>query len=258
MGGYAALLHGGFLADAVLAFGPQSVMHTATLRPSSVDGLQGLKKLTQNVQDSVRAAVARGARMEVHAASDTHLEHALALPLADMALTIHPLVPRMPFGRLLDRVGILWPIVANAVGTLQKAAPERGSPPAGDDPRVAFARWIKDGYVVHEATHSEILDYLYGSGAPQLPRPGDWYCVQCSKRNMKTNFWCNECGRGCRSSEEWASVPTMADFGTRRVFDKGPPRAGDWGCGKCGSANAGRDRRCSCGNPQNDPRNAIV
>merc|ERR1712107_740510 len=70
---------------------------------------------------AVRRGNMRGARMEVHCAADTHLENALALPLEDLNLTVHPLCPRKPFAKLMDKASVLAPILANAMLRLEQA-----------------------------------------------------------------------------------------------------------------------------------------
>lgn len=259
MGGYGALLHGGHLADMVVAFGPQALLQTATLRPCAPT-VDDLKKMHEHVTSSVLAARRRGARVEVHAAADTHLEHAMSLPLDHLALTVHPLCPRTPFARLLDRVGVLWPVVATAVASLQGSAPQPAASQLAPSmrARVSVARWRTDGCQRHGCSREDALEFFFGDGAPNLPRPGDWFCARCSNRSQKAQFCCTTCGKQCRTNEEWAVVPTVADLDTRRVPHQGYPHRGDWGCGVCGKANLSRDKRCSCGVLLADPRNFIV
>ncbi|CAK0856912.1 unnamed protein product, partial [Prorocentrum cordatum] len=72
MGGFGALLHGGLLAGAVAAFGPQAVLHEATLRPPG-DDLAHLQEQERALRRSVLAARSRGVRLAVHCASDEHM-----------------------------------------------------------------------------------------------------------------------------------------------------------------------------------------
>lgn len=265
MGGFGAMLHGAELADIVLTFGPQSLLGQATLRPPA-DKPQAHLDLSARLQTAVRRARERGCLVEVHCAADTHLEHGLALPLEDLALTVHPILPRAPFARIMDKSGVLWPILANALARLVTDASlvvdpiDAAYPEPGLPPRVCIARWGQDQVWRYWASRDDLLDLFWGTGAPPLPRPEDWFCTRCCSRNMKSNFFCRSCGRSCHTEEEWVLVPTVADEGTIRVANRGIyPNVGDWGCGKCGTANQSRDHRCySCGRSLDDHRNVIV
>eukprot|EP00913_Durusdinium_trenchii_P009736 g9148.t1 len=74
MGGFGALLHGGLVADAVVAFNPQATLTEALLRPPA-ETPQELEDLSNAVMESVRVALARKAQMIVHCAADEHLMH---------------------------------------------------------------------------------------------------------------------------------------------------------------------------------------
>merc|ERR1712070_918258 len=105
------MLHGGRLADAVIAFQPQSRLDHSSLRPPAEDS-EALKGRYTELCESIRAASARGAIVEVHCAADEHCYHALSLPLANHCLTVHPMMPRKPFARVLERAGLLEPIMS--------------------------------------------------------------------------------------------------------------------------------------------------
>eukprot|EP00434_Breviolum_minutum_P001394 symbB.v1.2.001224.t1/scaffold66.1/size357995/27 len=75
MGGFGALLHGGSLADAVVAFNPQATLTEALLRPPA-ETPKDLEDLSQAVIDSVKTALERKAQITVHCAADEHLSHA--------------------------------------------------------------------------------------------------------------------------------------------------------------------------------------
>jgi len=263
MGGFGAMLHGAELADIVLTFGPQSLLGQATLRPPASSREDHLA-LSARLQAAVRRVRARGGRVEVHCAADTHLEHGLALPLDDLALTVHPIMPRAPFARIMEKAGVLWPVLANALARLVVDAREvvpaevKALEP-GHAPRACIARWGQEEIYRYWVSRTDLLDLFFGSGAPPVPRPEDWFCTQCSERNMKNRFFCLRCGRGCKTEEDWMLVPTVADAGTIRVAEKGYPHPGDWGCGKCGYANQARDHQCyNCGRSSDDHRNVIV
>ncbi|CAE7472186.1 CPK3 [Symbiodinium natans] len=64
MGGFAALLHGGVLADGVLALNPQATLPEALLRPPA-ETPGDLQDLTQSLLDSAKAAADRGAQITV-------------------------------------------------------------------------------------------------------------------------------------------------------------------------------------------------
>lgn len=262
MGGYGALRHGARLADAVLAFGPQTLLAQAVLRPPGLDRNM-LEAHTTSVIAAVRAARARGAEVQVHCAADTHLEHAYSLPLDDLGLVIHPLLPRVPFARLLDRAEVLWPIVGSAIQRLLIPVPGEGPvlPEANKvgaevPARVCVARWGPGKLLRYYAGREEARAFFFDHRAPKLPRPGDWYCTQCSGRNMKLAFFCGRCASG---GGDRKLAPNVADQGVRKVAGQGYPRRGDWGCGVCGSAMQARDKRCShCNLHWNDPRHVVV
>ncbi|CAK9026249.1 Probable serine/threonine-protein kinase MARK-A, partial [Durusdinium trenchii] len=79
MGGFGALLHGGLVADAVVAFNPQATLTEALLRPPA-ETPQELEDLSNAVMESVRVALARKAQMIVHCAADEHLMHVRGSP----------------------------------------------------------------------------------------------------------------------------------------------------------------------------------
>jgi len=265
MGGFGSLLHGGRLADAVLALGPQSQLDQAILRPPAADGAE-LRELSRRVAESVLEGRRRGAAMEVHCAADEHFWHGLNLPLAEGALTVHPLMPRKPFARLLDSVSLLGPILADVVHrAVQRPAAARGEalqeePAEGLEQAVRrparealpqhmfLARWGRGGALLrHHTTRGELLQLFFRPGAPPLPRPGDWFCPRCRRRNMSKQFFCRACGVGVEGAHVAATdviqVPGAREF----------PLPGDWGCGACGTAMASYEKACSkCGGGKKD------
>jgi hypothetical protein len=263
MGGFGSLLHAGHLAskglfgakDAVVTFGPQAVLQLATLRPPGED-VAALETLARRMRHSAYTAAEKGAIVEVHCASDEHLGHGLAIPLRDMALHIHPLVPRKPFAKLLHRCGLLLPIIGDALARL--LSPETAPPmlplPSPEnlhEARVVVARWTQPGGQLRRnwTTRFSILKRFFGTDSSAMPRPGDWFCEKCDVRNMSNNYWCYQCFRdgGSRVTPE---AVTQMDVGVVRVPSGNTyPRSGDWGCGKCGSACSFWEKTCGrCGN----------
>jgi len=265
MGGFGAILHAGRLAregafgstDAVVALGPQCMLSTANLRPPASD-VHALDELTARMKESARVAGERGAIVEIHCAADEHFGHALAVPLRDLALTVHALMPRGPFAKLLDRSGMLTPILSDALARiLSKHRDLTPLPRADADPheaRATVARWTSVGGQLERYSTDRValLRLLFGPKAA-IPRPGDWFCWQCGVRNMSTKFWCYRCGDGPTGA-------TMVDVGNTRVPNGLTfPWAGDWGCGKCGMALNGYDKACTrCGTGKHSHAGNII
>lgn len=268
MGGFGALLHGSRLADAVLALGPQSRLDQAILRPPAPDAA-GLRELSARATAAVLAGRRRGAALEVHCAADEHFWHALNLPLADGAVTVHPLMPRKPFARLLDSVSLLQPILADAVqrvmqrpkaarGDAEQAEDGEALRPGGEAPaassRLLLARWGRGGALERRhAGRAELLRLFFRAGAPSVPRPDDWFCPRCAGRNMVKQFFCHACGPGVAGAN-------VAAQGVIKVpGPRGYPQAGDWGCGACGTAVARNEFACAkCGKTAKEHPQSLV
>merc|ERR1712129_463068 len=108
----------------------------------------------------------------------------------------------------------------------------------------------------YHARREQARELFFGKRAPNLPRPGDWYCGKCSSRNTKHAFFCRKCTRG---SSDYRCAPAIIDEGVVKVAAQGYPRRGDWGCGGCGAAMQSRDKRCShCQAAWNDPRHIFM
>lgn len=271
MGGFGAMLHGGRLADAVIAFGPQSRLTDAALRPQA-QSIASLEALTAEVQESVRLARGRGAIVEVHCAADDHFWHALQLPLADFALTVHPICPRKPFARLIDKCKMLLPIMVDVLSrlpglqtqplqshqlipfsTLRASGGLKGL--SGDAPaampkeigssavrdlssmgRVGIACWNPTGgFVRYGVAPQDLARMFFGKPSPEVPKPGNWYCPLCGIRNISKRFFCKR----CEDAEANVSKARRVPDGT--VY----PRRGDWGCGYCGEALCGYHAECT-------------
>eukprot|EP00930_Biecheleria_cincta_P036700 TRINITY_DN25150_c0_g1_i1.p1 TRINITY_DN25150_c0_g1~~TRINITY_DN25150_c0_g1_i1.p1 ORF type:complete len:645 (+),score=115.53 TRINITY_DN25150_c0_g1_i1:298-2232(+) len=246
MGGFGALLHGGRLANAVLTFGPQSRLEHACLRPPA-ENIRSLEALANQCRNSVEQANARGACVEVHCAADEHGWHGLCLPLADLCLTVHPLLPRKPFAKLLDRAELLAPVLSDAVyRLLQTPAGEAGRQAvAMAEPRINVAQWTTSGALFrYWATRNEVLQALFGSEqARNLPRPGDWFCGRCGQRNMSARFFC--AASRLQGDASSCCTGSLLDLGVTKIPGSNRyPRPGDWGCGKCGAALCAYDRHC--------------
>lgn len=261
MGGYGSIIHGSKVADATIAFGPQTRLDNAILRPPAED-MESLLALGANVRAAVLAAHARGALVEVHCAADEHMWHGLNLPLSDGALTVHPLMPRKPFAKLLDKAKILLPILADVIGRVIARPPTprhpcnaEGKSVANVSPQVLVAQWANGRVNRYTSSREELLNLFFGEKAPDMmPRPGDWFCPACSRRNMTARFFCRFCGIQDAASvlEDVAKVPGARDY----------PCVGDWGCGSCGTANVAYDHSCSnskCGLAKGDnPKSVVV
>jgi len=254
MGGFGAMLHGGHLADAVVAFGPQSVLSEACLRPPA-ESHEDHKFLEKELWASIALAKLRGISVDVHCASDGHFWHVLHLPLEDLALTVHPMAPRKPFARILAAAGVLEPIIGDVLYRLLRrdcsgleastvtATAVTGHGAYGhsgaDDQVVAMAMWTGDGRLRRlRTTKLELLGLFFKSSDTVMPRPGDWFCPSCAVRNMSTSFFCHCCGTG--DPEMSVANPAVS----RVPWGKKYPISGDWGCRKCGVANRGYDSSC--------------
>eukprot|EP00929_Paragymnodinium_shiwhaense_P001684 TRINITY_DN10191_c0_g1_i2.p1 TRINITY_DN10191_c0_g1~~TRINITY_DN10191_c0_g1_i2.p1 ORF type:complete len:660 (-),score=121.17 TRINITY_DN10191_c0_g1_i2:247-2226(-) len=239
MGGFGALVHCGNIADGVMAFGPQSRLHESILRPTAADTAE-LEGITRRCNESIQQARSRGAIVEIQTAADGHLIHSIDLPLADLAVTVHPLCPRKPFARILDRGGVLMPILRDLVlRVMQK--PKLTSvpdvPSHGPPKTVSIAKWGVFGHMGRvPADLALMMNLFFAPGRPNMPRMGDWFCPTCKWRNIGSFFWCQYC-------KKWDVH--LASPGVRRVSDGCEfPRAGDWGCGRCSQANAGCQKWC--------------
>ncbi|CAE8677845.1 unnamed protein product, partial [Polarella glacialis] len=246
MGGFGALLHGGDLAGSILAFSPQANLLEASLRPTAASP-EALRQMSENMFASIRAASKRGARVEVHCAADEHFLHAMSMPLEHVSLVVHTLLPRKPFARLLDKAQQLLPIFGDAVYRLLR-----------DQPAPAMIRvgcWQRGGDLKrYVAEKGQLLSLLFGPASAELPRPADWFCGTCFRRNMTSHFLC----WNCKDGGEFTSPITQA--GAARIPDGSCyPRAGDWGCRRCGTAMCAYQWNCTgCGVSKWNPDRALV
>jgi len=258
MGGFGAMLHGGRLADAVIAFAPQGRVDQAALRPPAEDS-EALKARYTELCESIRGANERGATVEVHCAADEHCYHALTLPLANHCLTVHPMLPRKPFARILDRAGLLEPIMSDAICRVLLKKPKLPTKVVArplDDPWMLLARWGRQGsHSCHWTTRQSILRLFFTKGMPYMPRPGEWFCGQCLKRNSCAQFFCYTCAHRSLDSKG----PSLADEAAIKIPGGVYPKRGDWGCGNCMAANCAYHQACAaCGKAQADHPHTVV
>eukprot|EP00931_Biecheleriopsis_adriatica_P040350 TRINITY_DN23114_c0_g1_i1.p1 TRINITY_DN23114_c0_g1~~TRINITY_DN23114_c0_g1_i1.p1 ORF type:complete len:842 (-),score=160.90 TRINITY_DN23114_c0_g1_i1:45-2570(-) len=243
MGGFGALLHGSRISDAVLAFSPQANLPEACLRPPA-ENPRALQELSEALFASLQGAACRGVQVDVHCAADEHLLHALTMPLGGISLVVHPLMPRKPFARILDRAQLLLPVVADAVFRLLG-----GAPTGSQTPDVSVGCWCRGGQLRrHPSTASQLLRLFFGPGCSMLPRPGDWFCGNCCARNAQDSFFCWK----CRPQGEKFGSP-ITTRGSVRVRDNHDyPGPTDWGCTSCGMAHCAYQWKCThCGANQN-------
>lgn len=264
MGGFASLVYGGRHADTVVAFGPQTRLDTATLRPSARDA-SALEELHRKAWSSVACGKERGASMEIHCAADDHFWHGLNVPLQDLALTVHPLLPRKPFARILGKGNVLQPILSDVMARTLLRPPaavitSKHAPPAQADTtswngqtRVFVASWSPGQLHRYESTREEVLRLFFGRCAPLMPRPGDWFCVACKRHTMSSRFFCQDCGVDV--PDAWIGHPGVAKIPGGRNY----PRSGDWGCGYCCAALFGYQHECSrCGRSKYSHSKTVV
>eukprot|EP00933_Yihiella_yeosuensis_P017225 TRINITY_DN14452_c0_g1_i1.p1 TRINITY_DN14452_c0_g1~~TRINITY_DN14452_c0_g1_i1.p1 ORF type:complete len:847 (-),score=139.88 TRINITY_DN14452_c0_g1_i1:171-2711(-) len=253
MGGFGALLHCGDLADAVVALSPQSSFLEACLRPPA-ESSEAHIELSEKMFASIGQAFKRGSKIAVHCAADEHLIHALSMPLEQVSIVVHPLCPRKPFARVMDRAKILMPILKDAVCEL--LCRQRTSDVVMEDLpalkadtekvpkeklKVTVGCWQRNGTLMrYTAEAGMLLKLLFGPGSHDLPRAGDWFCKTCFGRNMSEKWFCTGCG-----TQETFGAP-ISTAGLARVPDGFQyPSPNDWGCLKCGTANMASQKYCS-------------
>merc|ERR1712167_77635 len=102
-----------------------------------------------------------------------------------MAITFHPMLPRKPFARILDRAELLGPILSDAMHrVLVKPAdgktpgpelPESEQPECPQNEKlVLIARWAYGGHYQRYSTNTgRVLRLFFARGSMCMPRPGD-------------------------------------------------------------------------------------
>lgn len=213
MGGFAALSNS-HLASSVLVFGPQTDLTISHLRPGFDP--EHLSRMYENLRKNVRAAVSSGVHFQYHVGIEEHLAYARRLPLPRSSIFIHPIEGRI--ARLLERVGILWPLLVRTLAQEQRIA--RGAVAAADSlpkdpaPEGDYAWDLND-------TEENLVLGMWGRGgklttcriaAKQLcrlccfpPRAHDWFCSGCLAHNVSKANQCRSCG------DQSAPVATVAE-----------------------------------------------
>ncbi|CAK9061462.1 unnamed protein product [Durusdinium trenchii] len=201
MGGFGALSNS-HLANSVLVFGPQTDLTISHLRPGFDPG--ELSRMSENMRHRVREAVSSGAHFEYHVAIEEHLAYARRLPLPRSCIFIHPIEGRI--ARLLERVGILWPLLVRAIAREQRLAKEGRSidqahkvvPPDSDvawnlhDPEenLVLGSWGYSGKLATCRISPQQLCRL----CRFPPRAHDWFCSGCLAHNVSKAMKCRRCG----------------------------------------------------------------
>jgi len=276
MGGFAALSHA-HLVDAVLVFGPQIDLETAPYRPGFE--LDELHAATARLRQSVAG---RRGSVECHVSMEAHLMQALQLrPLPDedacgsaseakgtLRLVVHPFKGRC--ARVLERAGLLLPLLAGTLHRLQMEATSCSPPlahhrqhrqlewpvrPGGDSAggavTVLVSRWsdwlrLPEGtwqlpqLRLLRATTSELRQL-----ALEAPDPGDWLCTQCGTWQFQRQPRCGRCGHevlgGSTDGQDASHI--VVPGGDDPAFC-----AGDWECQSCERLEYRREMCCSrCG-----------
>eukprot|EP00931_Biecheleriopsis_adriatica_P077416 TRINITY_DN50995_c0_g1_i1.p1 TRINITY_DN50995_c0_g1~~TRINITY_DN50995_c0_g1_i1.p1 ORF type:complete len:855 (+),score=157.54 TRINITY_DN50995_c0_g1_i1:357-2567(+) len=221
MGGFGALSLA-HLANRVAVFGPQTDLTVSHLRPGFSS--QDLESMTVKLRRNVQRALEAGVEIHYHVAAEEHLVHARRLPLPPGSLVVHPIEGRI--ARLLDRVGLLWPLLVDLIAKEQQAALGSSAVPAAPRSRAPKA----DQAFAYELTshdNSHVLLGLWGlggklstcwiSGAELVllcgasPKASDWFCAACSTLNSAKAEKCHKCGSrdepSCVVAETWRPRP---------------------------------------------------
>lgn len=205
MGGFGALLHAP-LADTVAVFGPQTDLCRSHLRPG-MGGAAEVEKLSASMRASVRTALAQGTRIQYHVALEDHLVYARLLPLPQSALVVHPVAGRV--ARLLERVGILAPLLVDMIAEVQESTCARPWPDS-----VSFA---EAGYGEAACRGDEAA---YGSATP----PVAWNWSDACSRKLQVAKWEVYGGMSLVLTTPWELS----------LLSRSPPKPGDWFCARCG------------------------
>merc|ERR1712232_1529218 len=108
-------------------------------------------------------------------------------------------------------------------------------PPLG---MLSVAAWnYEGGFRRFALPAKDALRLFFDAPAPNVPRPGNWYCNRCSLRNTSTRFYC----RRCPDFYKVANVSTGIRVPCGNLY----PRRGDWGCGSCGEALCRFHKECT-------------
>ncbi|CAE7215109.1 ERBIN [Symbiodinium natans] len=117
MGGFAALSNS-HLAHSVLVFGPQTDLTLSHLRPGFSP--EDLVRMSDNLRSRVQQALSQGVHFQYHVGAEDHLAYARRVPLPRSCFVVHPVEGRI--ARLLERAGILWPLLIRSIAREQRLA----------------------------------------------------------------------------------------------------------------------------------------
>ncbi|CAE8585771.1 unnamed protein product [Polarella glacialis] len=250
MGGFAALSCAD-LVDAVLAFGPQIDLDSATYKPGFASG--ALEEATGFLRQAV--ANRRGS-VECHMSLDAHLFQATRLhPLparesnealssgrhaAHLRLVVHPFKGRA--ARLLEKAGLLLPLLAETLERLQREARGEGGPGEVEGASAEDEEWPTwqwpGGPIGSAQGKGEVQD----NGCPPEDMASPSLLVGCWSswvrlQTGETTAWLPPTLRVLRA--------TALEV---RALAQNAPLPGQWFCPACGSANNARQPCCRlCG-----------
>merc|ERR1712194_251987 len=103
---------------------------------------------------------------------------------------------------------------------------------------MGLAKWTSEGrWLRYRARRCDVLPLFAGEAGKETPRPGDWWCQKCKRRNMSSSFFCPV----CEPCDELCCINRPK---TPKVRGNNYPQNGDWGCLKCGVAIQQRNAAC--------------
>lgn len=111
------------------------------------------------------------------------------------------------------------------------------------DHQVLMAKWTAAGKLRrYSLNRMDAVRILCGAKTPVMPRPGDWFCNVCQRRNMAVHFFCCSCGPHVLGATANAPGTAHIPGGSHYV------RPTDWGCGYCYGAMCSWSKHCTnCG-----------
>ncbi|CAE7728990.1 LRRC1 [Symbiodinium sp. CCMP2592] len=201
MGGFGALSNS-HLATSVLVFGPQTDLTVSHLRPGFSP--EDLVRMSDNLRSRVQQALSQGVHFQYHVAAEDHLAYARRLPLPRSCFVVHPVEGRI--ARLLERAGILWPVLVRSIAREQRLARGEVERPAVVYEEVPVG--TLHAWQLEEKEETVPLG-LWGYGGKLCicrisplhlcqicrfpPRAGDWFCSTCLAHNVGKAKACRKC-----------------------------------------------------------------